>query len=139
MLKLIGLVTVAALLVGCGGGGGSSSDGRERVVAIEARDDLSFSPASVEVAVGETVRFEVTNVGAAQHEFILGDEETQMAHEEQMGSAPHSAMEAMASITMDPGEMMEATVTFDEPGEILFGCHVDGHYAAGMRGTVTVG
>ncbi|HEX7173009.1 MAG TPA: hypothetical protein VF365_10425 [Candidatus Limnocylindria bacterium] len=28
-----------------------------------------------------------------------------------------------------------ASHTFDEPGELLIGCHVDGHYDAGMRGT----
>jgi len=28
--------------------------------------------------------------------------------------------------------------TFKSPGTLLFGCHVAGHYAAGMAGTITV-
>jgi uncharacterized cupredoxin-like copper-binding protein len=28
--------------------------------------------------------------------------------------------------------------TFDQPGLLEFGCHVSGHYAAGMLGTITV-
>jgi uncharacterized cupredoxin-like copper-binding protein len=30
------------------------------------------------------------------------------------------------------------TYTFDGPGAYAFACHVDGHYEAGMRGTITV-
>jgi uncharacterized cupredoxin-like copper-binding protein len=30
------------------------------------------------------------------------------------------------------------TWTFEDPGDLIFGCHVPGHYAYGMRGTVTV-
>lgn len=36
------------------------------------------------------------------------------------------------------GQTKEATVTFEDPGEILYGCHIEGHYDAGMVGTVTV-
>jgi plastocyanin len=32
----------------------------------------------------------------------------------------------------------ELGYTFDEPGELLIGCHVDRHYDAGMRGTIVV-
>jgi uncharacterized cupredoxin-like copper-binding protein len=28
--------------------------------------------------------------------------------------------------------------TFDQPGTLEYGCHVPGHYAAGMLGTITV-
>jgi uncharacterized cupredoxin-like copper-binding protein len=27
----------------------------------------------------------------------------------------------------------------EEPGSLIFGCHLPGHYAYGMRGLVTIG
>jgi uncharacterized cupredoxin-like copper-binding protein len=124
---------VAALLVACGGGG-------ERI-EIEALDELAWAPPSVTVQAGETVTFVVTNDGEAQHEFVLGPEHVQQAHEDAAaGGMEHgeAGEEAMAVLELAPGETGEATVTFDEPGEILYGCHEPGHYDGGMVGTVTV-
>lgn len=131
-------VTAALPLLAACSSGSSSTTSDVRTVEIAARDDLTFEPSTIEVAAGERVRFVVTNEGAMDHEFILGDEATQMAHESQMDAGSHMTLDAMASMAMGPGEMMDATVTFDEPGEILFGCHVAGHYAGGMKGSVMV-
>lgn len=43
---------------------------------------------------------------------------------------------ALGHSTRQPGETQEVTVTFDRAGTILYGCHVPGHYAAGMVGTL---
>ena len=43
-----------------------------------------------------------------------------------------------AEVEVAPGETATLVYTFDEPGELLYGCHVPGHYAAGMVGTITV-
>ncbi len=40
--------------------------------------------------------------------------------------------------TLEPGETKEMTRYLTEPGELIFGCHQTGHYAAGMLGTLTV-
>ena len=50
----------------------------------------------------------------------------------------HGHTDAMVSLTLDPGETAEATVTLDGPGELLYACHVSGHYDGGMVGTITV-
>jgi uncharacterized cupredoxin-like copper-binding protein len=126
-------VAVAALLVACSGGG-------ERI-EVEALDELAWDPESVTVDAGETVTFVVTNDGQAQHEFVLGPEHVQEAHEEAAaGGMEHgeAGEEAMAVLELAPGETEEATVTFEEPGEILYGCHEPGHYDGGMVGTVIV-
>ena len=34
--------------------------------------------------------------------------------------------------------MSELTHTFVQPGQTLAGCHVAGHYAVGMKATITV-
>jgi uncharacterized cupredoxin-like copper-binding protein len=50
-----------------------------------------------------------------------------MAHDEPNG------------IGLAPGETKELTMVFAERGETLAGCHVPGHYPAGMRATIEVG
>ncbi|MGH2572332.1 MAG: cupredoxin domain-containing protein [Actinomycetota bacterium] len=110
-----------------------------RTVRIVALDSLKFDPASVAVSSGETVRFVVTNSGMGHHEFVLGSHEVQEMHEGQMGEGGHMGHgEALAALDLLSGQTKEATVTFEDPGEILYGCHIEGHYDAGMVGTVTV-
>jgi uncharacterized cupredoxin-like copper-binding protein len=37
-----------------------------------------------------------------------------------------------------PGKKAALVRTFDQPGQVLIGCHQPGHYTGGMRLTVTV-
>lgn len=140
--RVRGAVVAAGLLLltACSSGTKPATSGTDavRTVEVSALDTLRFDPASVAVRSGESVRFVVTNAGKADHEFILGDEPVQMAHEEAMSEGNHNQMDAMASLSLKPGETTETTVVFDRPGEVMFGCHVPGHYKAGMVGVVTV-
>lgn len=109
----------------------------DRDVDIDANDDFTFEPEQVTVVVGETVTFRVTNTGELPHDFTLGDEATQDEHEEEMQEMPegdsHGEVNAM---TIAAGETQEMTWTFDRAGTIIMGCHIPGHYAAGMRGEI---
>jgi uncharacterized cupredoxin-like copper-binding protein len=109
----------------------------DREIEIEALDTLAFQPASIEVGEGETVTFVVTNAGQNRHEFTLGDEDYQIAHQEEMemdGMAGHESN----SVILEPGERKELSWTFTETGEVLYACHEPGHYEGGMVGTVAV-
>jgi uncharacterized cupredoxin-like copper-binding protein len=133
----------ALVLVACGGGGAETQQGtgEERVVRIEALDSLAFEPDQISVAAGETVRFVVTNPGVSLHEFVLGPEFVQAAHEEmsEMGGEHGGHVEGqLAAVELPSGATEEVVVTFEEAGEVLFGCHEPGHYDGGMVGTVTV-
>ena len=89
---------------------------------------------------GVPVTFVVTNTGTVLHEFVLGDEAEQEAHDKEMAEEGGMSMpedEEMA-IGVEPGQTKELTVTFPEPGTTLAGCHVVGHYAGGMRATITI-
>lgn len=108
-----------------------------RKIRIEALDSLEFDPARVEVEEGEVVTFVVANVGKTIHEFTLGDEDFQMAHEEEM-SMDGMGEDKSYSVTLDPGETKQVTWVFNTPGEFLFGCHQPGHYEGGMVGAITV-
>lgn len=89
------------------------------------------------VPAGVPVTFVVTNAGSAEHEFYLGDEAAQAAHEQEMMSGG-MAHDDPAGISVKPGETNELMYTFAEPGETLAGCHVVGHYGGGMKATITV-
>ena len=60
-----------------------------------------------------------------------------IASEMQSGDQMHDGEDPNA-IVIDPGATSSLTFTFTQPGEIIFGCHVSGHYAAGMRGELVI-
>jgi uncharacterized cupredoxin-like copper-binding protein len=123
-------------------------------VRVVMDDDFRYQPASIVVRAGRRVIFSVHNAGRLPHEFILGDRATQLDHERQMQSAPpgtghtptHAHMHDMAAVspggtgalTVPPGATRRLTWIFDKPGIVLYGCHVLGHWAAGMKGTILV-
>jgi uncharacterized cupredoxin-like copper-binding protein len=72
------------------------------------------------------------------HEFTLGDEDFQAAHEEEMSGEHHMEMDTDTSISIDAGEIEKLTWSFSKAGEVLYGCHEPGHYEAGMVGTIAV-
>lgn len=111
----------------------------DRVVEITANDDFTFDPAAVTVASGEKVTFRVTNAGVIPHDFTLGDAQMQDEHEAEMAEMGGTMAHEEANVfALEPGETKEMTWHLTGAGEIIFGCHQPGHYAAGMFGTVTI-
>jgi len=112
----------------------------DRVVEINMLDELRFEPDAVEVSVGETVTFRVTNAGQLSHDFTLGDQETQDQHDAEMadGGMSGAGPDEPNVMTLGGGDYGELTWRFTAPATILFGCHVPGHYDAGMVGTLTI-
>ena len=114
----------------------------DRTIEVTVDNDLAFEPADFEVAAGEVVTFRISNTGDVEHEFVLGDEQAQQQMADEMAEDDghgHSG-EMSSAVTIHPGEEAELTWRFpDEATTVLVGCHVPGHYEAGMRGTVTVG
>ena len=90
------------------------------------------------VGGGDPVTFVVTNTGAIEHEFFIGDEAAQADHEAEMLEMGGMSHDEPAGIALDPGETKELTYTFAEPGESLADCHVVGHYGGGMKATIVV-
>ncbi|HSO28978.1 MAG TPA: plastocyanin/azurin family copper-binding protein [Candidatus Sulfomarinibacteraceae bacterium] len=99
-----------------------------RVVRIVADDALRFYPDVVTVRQGETITFEVTTMGRATHEFMVGRAADVTTHAEGTAEIDDIAMMVTKSLTY----------TFAEPGPYGFACHEPGHYEAGMAGTIVV-
>jgi Cu+-exporting ATPase len=114
----------------------------DRTVAVETTDTLRFEPGAFTVTEGETIAFVITNSGALPHEFVIGDEGVQNEHEEEMAEDAEEEMDEMGdkpyAVDVPAGETVTLVYTFDEAGSTLIGCHVPGHYGAGMKATVTI-
>jgi uncharacterized cupredoxin-like copper-binding protein len=154
-LSRLALLPAAALLIAaCGSGTGStttpssaasasptsgaSAPAEATRIEVQLTDELKIEPAEMTVPAGVPVTFVVTNTGAIDHEFFLGDEAAQAEHEQEMQAGGMAHDEEMG-IGVDPGQTKELTVTFPEAGSILAGCHVAGHYAGGMKASVEIG
>lgn len=113
----------------------AESSDADRTIEVDANDSFSFGPDNFEVSVGETIQFVITNSGSIPHDFTIGDQAAQDAHEAEMaeGGMHHGDPNA---VILEPGETKSLTWTFTEAGTVLIGCHQPGHYAGGMTGTI---
>jgi len=108
-------------------------------IAVMIDDMLRIEPALMSVPAGVAVTFVVTNLGGIEHEFVLGDEAAPQEHEAAMRHMGGTmATDDPDAIVVAAGATKELSVVFAEPCEMIAGCHVPGHYAAGMRAVITV-
>ncbi len=150
-LRHIAIAAAAVLLVAACSSAGTTSPSGEPTsspaasdgaapqrIEVALSDTFAMEPAQMSVKAGQPVTFVVTNTGAIQHEFYLGDEAAQDAHEQEMMSGGGMTMDEPDGIVLKPGETKELTHTFTTAGASLAGCHEAGHYAAGMKAAITV-
>lgn len=154
----LGLLTSTAFAAGEHGAAHATAGEADRTIRVEA-GDMWFDPESLNVAPGETIRFEITNTGNLVHEFVIGDAEAQAAHREMMremggahggaghgddghGDGGHHMTEgqhggAMPAVTLAPGERAALVWTAPENGDSLeYACNIPGHYESGMSGSI---
>ena len=94
-----------------------------------------FTPDLVSVPAGRPVTFVITNSDPIDHEWIVGDAATHERH--RTGTEPvHDARPT--EISIPAGTVRRTTVTFASSGSELFICHLPGHEAYGMVGTVVI-
>ena len=119
--------------------GAAASDARpaSQTIQVNTTNALRFSPDLVTVRAGETIAFEINNPDALAHEFFVGTAAEQQAHEREMANGAPMLAEPNA-VDVPVGMTVRLVYTFDQPGTLEYGCHVPGHYPAGMRGTITV-
>ena len=109
-----------------------------RTIAISMSDAMRFSPASVSVRKGDTVRFVVTNSGKVKHEWVLGSADELKEHAALMQKFPEMEHADANQLSVAPGKTGEIVWQFTDAGTVNFACLQPGHFEAGMRGTVVV-
>lgn len=130
--KLPAIVAVLALAAGLPACAGAKASPGETVVTI---NHSRFNPQVFEFGKGEVVTFVLVNDDPIDHEFILGDKAVQDQHETGT-DARHSSIPSEVSVPA--GKTVRTTVTFDEPADLIIGCHLPTHYSFGMRADVKV-
>jgi uncharacterized cupredoxin-like copper-binding protein len=95
-----------------------------------------FEPSDLAVPAGVPVTVVLRNRDMIDHEWILGDEAVHERH--RTGTEPvHGARPT--EVTIPAGETRRTTIVIDEAGSISYICHLPGHEAYGMVGTLVAG
>jgi uncharacterized cupredoxin-like copper-binding protein len=94
-----------------------------------------FTPSEISVPHGVPVRFVLISHDPIEHEWLIGDAAFHERH--RTGTEPQHG-ERPNEVTIPPFATVETTLTFEEPGELAFICHVPRHESYGMVGTLRV-
>ena len=100
-----------------------------RPITVDMTNGLMFTPNTIQVRKGETIRFILTNSGTVTHEFMVGPAD-KVAADDGDGKI------TLEADKLDKGSTNELVYTFDGPGPYAFACHEPGHFEAGMAGTI---
>ena len=122
---MLSLAALAVIASACGG-----SDTEIFVTASE----FQFSPNSWSVAADTDIAVSFTNDGAVEHEWAVLREGVTISSEEEFNEDI-----VLLEIEAQPvGTTVTETFSF-APGTYQVICALDGHFDAGMTGTLTVG
>lgn len=133
-MRFLVLIAVVAALGGTAGCT-ARSDAASNVVNVEIHHSR-FIPATISLHGRQTVTFVVHNTDPIDHEFIVGDQATQDRHEH--GTEDHHDGSVPGEISVPAGTTVTTTYNVDRPGQLLYGCHLPGHWAYGMRGVIRI-
>ena len=120
-----------------------------RTIEIKMYDNY-FEPSSFNVQSGETIKFEVENVGELVHEFNIANQTMHKDHQSEMQKLVE--MEIILADSIDKMSMMDKSMAhshansvllepkkskdliwkFENASNIEIACNVPGHYDVGM-------
>lgn len=109
-----------------------------RTIRIDMTDNMRFTPDTIAVTLGETIRFEVVNAGKVMHEMVIGTQKELDAHAAMMLKHPNMEHDEPYMAHVAPGSSERLVWQFNRVGAFHFACLIPGHYQAGMTGRITV-
>ena len=134
MRHLRTLSAVAGLLLLAGLAVGATSGPSPRRVEIHIHYS-HFNPSELAVPRGAAVTFVLINDDPIDHEWLIGDAAFHERHRHGT-EAHHGARPNEMSIPARSS--VETTLTFTKAGTLQYICHLPGHEAYGMVGTLTI-
>lgn len=120
--------------------GEDAADEDGDVIEVEMTE-FAYEPSTIQLTAGEPTVMRFTNVGEIEHEAMIGTAHMQQEfaaaddHGDHGDGGHHGDVMA---VTVPPGETAELEVLIDEPGTWYVGCHLEGHYDAGMEAVINV-
>ncbi len=95
----------------------------------------TFSPTEVVATAGVPITITLVNTDPIDHEWLVGDEAFHERH--RSGTEPHHGARP-TEVSIPAGATVTTTVSFAQPGEYRYICHLPGHEAYGMVGVLRV-
>jgi uncharacterized cupredoxin-like copper-binding protein len=106
------------------------------LVTVEVGIDHSrFDIGTLQVSEGTTVEFVVRNEDPIDHELIVGTADLHRAH---ATGEERSHPPVPGEVSVVPGQVASTFYEFTEAGSVVYACHLPGHVAYGMQGTIEV-
>jgi uncharacterized cupredoxin-like copper-binding protein len=94
-----------------------------------------FNPTELVATAGVPITVTLVNTDPIDHEWLVGDAAFHERHrtgtERHHGTRPNE-------VSIPAGATITTTVTFNQPGDYLYICHLPGHEAYGMVGVLRV-
>jgi uncharacterized cupredoxin-like copper-binding protein len=153
MTRAVAMLGLVVLLVALALSGAAGAPKQKVTVALS---EMKFTPSTITVQAGAPVELRLVNRGKQKHEFMvyarpkagLGmDELEEWAEENSYFKGLRLAVEAAGvevvgtnifEVEVEPGKSAELSFTPTRKGTFEIGCHIEGHYEAGMKGTLVV-
>jgi uncharacterized cupredoxin-like copper-binding protein len=126
-----------------------------RIIKVLMYDNY-FEPNSFKVQSGETIKFEVENVGELVHEFNIANQTMHKDHQSEMQKLVEmeiilaDSIDKMSmmdksmdhshanSVLLEPKESKDLIWKFENASNIEIACNVPGHYDVGMIAKVEI-
>ena len=106
------------------------------VVRVEVGIEHSrFDIGSLRVHEGTLVEFVVQNDDPIDHELVIGDAAVHARHRD---GTERRHPPVPGEVSVAPGDTAMTFVELDDPGTVVYACHLPGHVAYGMQGTIEV-
>jgi azurin len=149
LCALFMIPVVAIAVAGCS----KSREAEPKLVKVIGNDEMKFDVTSFEVNPGQKVTVTLTSIGklpkeAMAHNWVLLEKGTDAAKLIATGAAhpetdyipaDQAAQVLFKTRMLGPGESDSITFTApSQPGAYDYICTFPGHYAAGMKGVMTV-
>ena len=110
-----------------------------QVVTVDAKE-FKFTPSEIHITAGK-VKFILINSGIGAHEFVVYDaSKKDIVDKAELAEDEETIMKnVLFEIDeLDAGQSKESDTMILEKGSYVIGCHIPGHYEAGMNGTLII-
>ncbi|MEA2191813.1 MAG: hypothetical protein QOI73_1934 [Solirubrobacteraceae bacterium] len=135
-LRLAVLAVPAVIAIAISGCGSSASGAPKQASLTVTTTEFAFHPMTATAKAGK-LELKLVNDGKTVHELVL------LKTDRAAGSLPVkggrvSEADSVGEVSETPAGATKSSTLMLKPGRYVFVCNIPGHYADGMRGTLTV-
>jgi uncharacterized cupredoxin-like copper-binding protein len=120
--------------------GGAAPAGAASTVETKTLDTFQFEPKAWTVSAGGDVTVELDNsTSTLEHSWVLMTKDSTLADAQALLNTATDKSQILFEMNVAPGQTASDSFTAPaEAGEYIVACHIPGHAAGGMIGTLTV-